>query len=390
LPSKEYYKDVKTVKVYEGIIAQMFQITLEDEDVAARSEPLTDTEVKQEWKDAARNVVEFESQLAAIGTELVDQYDPVKANNPRTLFQILDLVPSIDWPLLLAEILPQGVANARPIVVQSPRYLAQLQVILQITSLRTLRHYITWVAIKGLGPNLALPYRQPLQVLDAVITGISPDLQPPRWKACVSAVNTNLGDMAGHYFIQEFFRGNSRQSAISIIDSLLQTYAQTFPTLPWLDEPTRAGAVQKVKAMQMLIGYSTDEPDVASSTSLQSYYSDLIISKSDYFGNQYRYGVWSKTLERSTLNQPVNQKKMMVPPQTVDAFYYAPSNHILFPAGILQPPFFHVDNPEYLNYGGMGVAAGHEIGVRLVFALRQAFSFSVFVDLSHTVTNFCF
>lgn len=335
-------------------------------------------------------MVVFETQLAAIGTELVDRYDPIKANNPRTVAQVSDIVPSIDWSLFLAEILPQGIINTRPIVVQSPRYLTQLQVILQTTTLSTLRHYITWVAIKGLGPHLGLPYRRPLQFLNAAIAGTSPDLQPIRWKECVTVVNTILGDMAGHFFIQEFFKGNSRQSVISIIDSLLQTYAQTFPTLPWLDKSTRAGAVQKINAMQKLIGYTTDGPDVASSISLQSYYSSLTISNSDHFGNQLRYAVWDKTLEKSQLNQPMNQKKMRDPPQTVDAFYDGQSNHIIFPAGILQPPFFHVDNPEYVSYGAMGVVAGHEITVGLLLFYIHEVVFSCFCVRLLSLISFFF
>lgn len=370
LPSNGYYKDIKTMQIYEDTIAQMFQIVLGDEDVTAGGQSLTDKDVEQGWKDAAKDVVVFETQLATIGTEFVDRYDPIKANNPRTVAQLSDLVPSIDWTLFLAEILPQGVTNTRPIVVQSPKYLTQIQVILQTTTISTLRHYITWVAIKGLGPNLGLPYRRPLQFLNAFISGTSPDLQPIRWRECVTVVNTILGDMAGHFFIQEFFKGNSRQSVISIIGSLLHTYAQTFLTLPWLDEVTRAGAVQKIDAMQTLIGYTTEGPDVASSISLQSYYSNLAIFKSDHFGNQLRFAVWDKIQEKRQLNQSVNKKKMRDPPQTVDAFYDGQSNHVVFPAGLLQAPFFHVDNPEYLSYGAMGVAAGHEITVSLLFLCK--------------------
>ncbi|KAG0368779.1 hypothetical protein BGX24_002699 [Mortierella sp. AD032] len=341
LPSKEYYKDVQTVLTYRSIIAQMFHIVLGEEDVALRTLPFTDADVAHEWNAAAKVVVDLETQLAAIGTELFDQFDPVKSNNPRTIAQLSALVPSLDWTLLFAETL--------------------IQTVLQATTLKTLRLYFAWVVIKDLGPNLGLLYRRPLQVLNAVIAGTAPELQPPRWKDCVVAINTNLGDMAGYFFIQEFFKGSSRQSVVSIIDSLLQTYAQIFTTLPWLDEPTRTGALQKVQAIQKLIGYSTDSPNVASPISLLSYYFNLTISKSDHFGNQHRYAVWSKALERSQLNDSVNQKKMEESPQIVDAFYLGPTNHIIFPAGILQPPFFHVDNPEYLNYGAMGVAAGHEI-----------------------------
>ncbi|KAF9129877.1 hypothetical protein BGW39_003769 [Mortierella sp. 14UC] len=293
LPSKEYYQDVKTVQTYGNIIAQMLQIVLGEEDVASRIQPLTDAD------------------LAAIGTELSDQFDPVKSNNSRTIVQLSDLVPSLDWSLLLIDILPLGATNTHSVIVQSSAYLSQLQTILQAATLGTLRHYFTWVAIKGLGQNLGLPYRRPLQVLNAALTGTSLELQPPRWKDCVTVVNTNVGDMAGYFFVLEFFKGNSRESVIAIIDSLLHTYEQTFPTLPWLDEPTRTGALQK-----------------------------------------------NRLFRKPT---PVNQKKMKDPPQTVDAFFHGPTNHINFPAGILQPPFFHVENSEYLNYGAMGFAAGHEI-----------------------------
>ncbi|KAF9933258.1 hypothetical protein FBU30_006026 [Linnemannia zychae] len=361
LPSKEYYQDDKTMQLYENTIAQMFQIILGNEDVASRSQPPMDINVNQEWRDIAKTIVAFEIRLAEIGTELVDKLDPVKSNNPYTTIQLLDLIPDIDWTMLISKVLPRGVINMRPIIVQSPKYLSQLQIILKTTPLVVLRHYYTWVAIKNLGLYLGLPYRRPLQVLDAAIKGTSADFQPPRWKDCVAAINTNLGDLVGHFYVQEFFKGNSRESVISIIDSLIQSYATAFPTLSWLDELTLAGAIEKVHAIQKLIGYSTNSPNVASSSSLQMYYSDLNISKSDYYGNQHRYKVWKHTLDHKQLNQPVNQYKMEEYPQTVDAFYYGPMNHIVFPAGLLQPPFFHVDNPEYINYGAMGVAAGHEI-----------------------------
>ncbi|KAG0205690.1 hypothetical protein BGX33_007783 [Mortierella sp. NVP41] len=350
LPSKEYYQEQDTLRLYGSTIAQMFQIILGDEDIVPnnRAQPLTDADVKEEWKEAAKDV-------------LVDRYDPIKSNNPRTVEELTALTPSIDWLVLISEVLPAGVTSTRPIVVESPTYLAGLNQLLQRASPTTLRHYFTWVAIKGLGLNLGLSYRRPLQVLKSALSGIAADIQPPRWKDCVAVINTNLGQMAGHFFVQETFKGDSRQSVMAIVDSLLETYTRTFPTLTWLDEPTRAGALQKLNAIIQLIGYSTDSPDVSSSISLQSYYSDLTISRDDYFGNQLRFAVWNSQRSMRELNKPVNRRTMNNYPQIVDAFYDASTNHMVFPAGILQPPFFHVDNPEYINYGAMGVVAGHEI-----------------------------
>ncbi|KAF9128660.1 hypothetical protein BG015_004308, partial [Linnemannia schmuckeri] len=361
LPAKEYYQDPKTIKLYESTIEQMFQIVFGEEDVATRNQTLTDADVKQKWKDVAKAVVGFETQLAAIGTELVDLYDPIKSNNPRTVAQISAATPSIDWPAFIAGVLPAGVINTRPIIVSSPEYLAHLETLLKKTNSQTLRNYFTWLTISSSASNLGFAYRKPLHTLSAILSGISPDTLTPRWKTCVGVINNNLGDMAGHYYIQTAFPGASHASVLSIVDSILQAYSKAFPTLAWLDKPTLSGAMQKLKAIVKLMGYSTNSPDVASSASLQAYFSGLPVSKTDYYANQLQYSIWSARQSMGELNKPVNRKKLPDPPQTVNAFYNPSTNQIVFPAGILQTPFFNVESPEYVNYGGFGVVAGHEV-----------------------------
>ncbi|KAF9292675.1 hypothetical protein BGZ88_006273 [Linnemannia elongata] len=361
LPAKEYYQDAKTVKLYESTIGQMFQVVFGEEDVATKNQTLTEADVKQEWKDVAKAVVGFETHLASIGTDMVDLYDPIKSNNPRTVDQISAAIPSIDWPAFISGILPAGVNNTRPIFVSSPEYLTGLETLLNSTNLQTLRNYITWLVISNNGPNLGTPYRQPLHILSSTLSGVSPDTVTPRWKHCVSIINNNLGDMAGHYYIQTAFPGTSLTSTVSIIDSILASYKKTFPTLTWLDKSTLSGAVEKLQAMVKLMGYSTNSPDVSSSTSLQAYYSTLPVSRTDYYANQLQYSIWSTRESTGMLNKPVNRKKLPDPPQTVNAFYNPSTNQIVFPAGILQRPFFDVESPEYVNYGGFGVVAGHEI-----------------------------
>ncbi|KAF8944802.1 hypothetical protein BGZ47_003696 [Haplosporangium gracile] len=361
LPAREYYQDPETIKLYKSTIGQMFQIVFGEEDVVTRNQTLADADVKQQWKDVAKAVVDFETQLAAIGTELVDLYDPIKSNNPRTVAQISAATPSIDWPAFISGVLPAGVTNTRPIIVSSPEYLTRLETLLKKTNPQTLRNYFIWLTIFGRASNLGLAYRQPLRTLSAILSGISPDILIPRWKTCVGVINNNLGDMAGHYYIQTAFPGASRASVLSIVDSILQAYSKTFPTLAWLDKPTLSGAMQKLKAIVKLIGYSTNSPDVASSASLQAYFSGLPVSKTDYYANQLQFSIWSTRQSMGKLNKPVNRKKLPDPPQTVNAFYSPPTNQIVFPAGILQRPFFDVESPEYVNYGGFGVVAGHEV-----------------------------
>ncbi|KAG0284111.1 hypothetical protein BGZ96_011524 [Linnemannia gamsii] len=316
LPAREYYQDVETIKLYESTISQMFQIVFGEEDIATRNHTLTDADVTQQSKDAAKAVVDFETQLAAIGTDLVDLYDPIKSNNPLTVAQISEKVPTIDWPALVSGVLPTGVTNTRPITVFSPSYLTHLETLLEKTPPQTLRNYISWLVISNSATHLGFPYRQPLHNLNAGLSGISPDIYTQRWETCVGVINNNLGDLAGHYYINEAFPRNSRASVLSIVDSLLDAYSKTFPTLKWLDNPTLAGAMQKLSAIVKLMGYSTDSPNVASSKSLQKFFSTLPVSRSDYYANQLQHSIWAARKSAGELNKPVNRKMMSDPPQT--------------------------------------------------------------------------
>ncbi|KAF8950611.1 hypothetical protein BGZ52_001976 [Haplosporangium bisporale] len=280
----------------------------------------------------------------------------------ETLAQIAELTPAIDWFTLLEKTLAANTQVPDPIIVSSPGFHTRLQQLLQQTSTTTLQNYFTWSMIRQLSGSLSVAYRQPLRELQAVLSGVAAGVTPDRWKTCVGFVNANLGDMAGQYFVEQAFKGNSRDVVNSLIDSLRATYAKGFPELDWLDDYTKKGASDKMSTIVQLIGFSTESPNVGSSRSLQEYYEGYQIDASDYFGNKMRANLWGTEMEFRDLNEPVNRLKMHMSPQTVNAYYSATLNGIVFPAGILQPPFFHVENPEYINYGGIGVVAGHELG----------------------------
>ncbi|KAG0277096.1 hypothetical protein BGZ95_006523 [Linnemannia exigua] len=362
LGSSEKYQDGEMTGVYRSTVAFMFQIILGDEDVGNRTQPLRLTDIKQEWLDAAKDIVNFEIQLAAIATPAADLYDPVKSINTRTIEELAAMTPSINWSLLIQELLPAGVKNTHPILVSSPSYLTRLDTLLQNTTPKILQRYFTWIVIQGLSSHVAEPYQQPLIYLRSVRTGGSTGVTTERWKTCVATVNKNMGQLVGHYFVQETFKGNSRKDVMTIVDNILDSYSKNFPTIEWLDQTTRDGAIKKLEAIARLVGYSTSSPDVASTKSLEDYYKDLVIASDDYFGNQLRSSTWSTKGNFESLPFPVDRNSMPLVPQTVNAYYSPTTNTINFPAGILQPPFFHADNPEYINYGSMGVVGGHEIG----------------------------
>ncbi|KAF9987112.1 hypothetical protein BGZ75_001034 [Mortierella antarctica] len=361
LPSKEYYLDPKIMATYEKTIGQMLDIMLGEEKEMAAYTLLAKEQVPSKWAAVAKDVIAFETLLAAASTDMDDLNDSVKTYNPRTLEEIQTLTPSIDWNLLLQSVLPVGTNAPARIIVTSPTYQQNLEALLQKTSAKTLQNFFTWMVIRSLAGNLAPQYRQPLRELNAALSGVSASVIPDRWKHCVSVINGQLGDMAGEPFVEMMFKGNSRYQVHDMIESLRSTYLETFPKLNWLDKTTAAGAVDKMKAIVQLIGFSTESPNVASSESLSEYYQGYQVDPKDYFGNQMRESLWSTEKSFEKLGGPVNKLKMHMAPQTVNAYYSPTENQVVFPAGILQPPFFHMDNPEYINYGGIGVVAGHEI-----------------------------
>ncbi|KAG0277094.1 hypothetical protein BGZ95_006521 [Linnemannia exigua] len=362
LESVKDYQDVDKVKKYKETVAAMFQSILGDEDVGNRAQPLTIAEIEQEWLDTAKDVVDFEIQLATIATSPSEPYYPLMSNHQHTVEHLNSLTPSIDWSLLLQEALPADVKYVRPITVPFPSYLVRLDALLQKTTSKTVQHYFSWIIIQNLAIYVAGPYKRPLVDYNKSLTGVSSQIKTIRWNTCVNAVNTNLGHMVGHYFIQEIFKGNSRQEVMAIIDNILASYEKDFPTLDWLDMVTRNGAIQKLKSIVKTIGYSTEDPDVTSPQSLGEYYKGYAVSANDYFTNQLQYNIWRISNQFTQLNRPIKRNAMSLAPATVNAYNLQSSNSINFAAGVLQMPYFHVDNPEYVNYGAIGAVAGHEIG----------------------------
>jgi endothelin-converting enzyme len=241
--------------------------------------------------------------------------------------------------------------------------MTKLDTVLKKTTTTTLQHYFSWLTITTFARSLGEPYRQPLSVLYATLNGMPPNFKVDRWKTCVESVSTNVGEIVGHYFVKERFKGNSRKDFTAIIESLRDTYAKALPAYKWFDKTTLEGALKKLAAIEPLVGYSTGSPDVPSTKSLKEYYEGYNVTTHDFFANQLTFATWSNAKTMSLAGKPIDRMKMLTTPQTVNAFYSPYSNQVLFPAGLLQFPYYHVENPEYVNYGAMGVIAGHEITV---------------------------
>ncbi|KAF9425660.1 hypothetical protein BGZ94_007342 [Podila epigama] len=360
LPSKEYYNEDKIVAVYQNTVAEMFAVILGNDSTSTPTPP-SSTEGPIVWAEVAKNVVEFEKLLAAISNDPEDLDNSEFSYNPRSLAQITELIPSIDWALVLEKLLTPGFKVPDPIIVSSPEYLQKLNALLKETPALTLQNYFAWKLISRLSSELGVEYNKPMRRLRAALQGVSEDLVTPRWETCVDVVDNALGAMAGHFFVEKAFKGDSKDAADSIVSSLRTAFVKGLSRLEWLDRDTRLNATEKVDKLVQKIGYSVDSPDVRSSESLEEYFKDLGIDRVDFFGNQIRARAWNTDFALRQLGKPVDKARWFMSPQTVNAYYNPTGNEIVFPAGILQQPFFHNDNPEYLNFGGIGVVAGHEL-----------------------------
>ena len=353
LPITSYNQSLTDAADLVPNIAQQFQKVLgvASPSAADGTVPETEPAVGQEWTTAAQEVIAFEISLADVTAKNtrpnLDPEMPVY-NNPVTVEELSNATPSIDWPLLLSELLPAGVKYDRPLSVQSPEFLPALETLLSSTSVKTLRNYFAWRIISA----------QKYLLDTTAISGIE------RWEVCNEVVTKNLPDIVGHYFVERTLPESDQTIFRTMLQNIISAYSRGFPTLNWIDQTTLDGALKKLHAMGLVVSQSAESPNGASSESVEEYYSGYNVDVSDYFGNWDKKSVWAVEKSFADVNKPYAQNKIpQYSPTMVNAAYVATTNHIYAFAGIMQSPMFHASNPEYVNFGGLGGIAGHEIGV---------------------------
>ncbi|KAF4525659.1 hypothetical protein B566_EDAN001259 [Ephemera danica] len=280
---------------------------------------------------------------------------PSERRNVSALYRrwkLLDLerhLPGIEWRRYLTLVLGYAPSNSEPIVVFAERYFSKLADLLSITSPRTVSNYLLWRFVRHRVGNLDERFQDVRQRFYCALFGR--EQSPPRWKDCVAQVNANMGMAVGALFVRRHFDENSKNDMQEAFRSLVSTSV-------WLDEETKTLSGEKVTAMTLRIGY----PDfILAQEELDERYSSVNISRSAYFENMVALLRHASREERERLGSPVNKTQWNTAPAVVNAYYSRNKNQIMFPAGILQPPFYHRHFPRSLNFGGIGVVIGHEI-----------------------------
>jgi predicted metalloendopeptidase len=300
--------------------------------------------------DAGKNaqaIMKLETDLAKAQWTKVKNRDPIATYNKYSVPKLRALAPDLDWPSYLRW---TGMSAARNIVVQQPSYLKTESAMLRTTPLPTWRAYFRWQLLRAYAPYLSDRFvDERFAFFGTVLSGVPENR--PRWKRGVILVDHAIGEGLGKLYVDKYFPPESKARMDALVGNLLATYKTSITALDWMSGPTKAQAQAKLAKLTTKIGYPTRWRD----------YTKLEFTESDLVGNVMRANRFEFDRNAAKLGKPIDRTEWFMTPQTVNAYYNPEMNEIVFPAGILQPPYFTPDADDATNYGAIGATIGHEI-----------------------------
>ena len=319
--------------------------------------------IKEDITRQMKDVIDFEIQLANITIPASEQRDGENRYNNYTIERLQTEVDFFDWKHFFENAFEWAQRKMKPtetIVVYSISYLVALSDLIKekLTTTEgknTLNNYMIWQLIKNFNMALSKKYRDIDKILQKALSGT--DVHEERWRICISDVDNVLGFAIGAQFVNETFHNQTKPEAEKMIKLITKAFRQGLVEAEWMDEKTRYQAEKKADKITNMIGY----PDyIVNNTALEEKYKDLPVGEG-YFENSINFNIWVLQENLKKLDKPVEKNKWGMTPSTINAYYTPLKNQIVFPAGILQAPFFSMNRPESLNFGAMGVVMGHEL-----------------------------
>lgn len=338
---RDYYlkedEDSKKIKTaYEKHVARMFGFL---------------GKTAEEAKVLAQEVIAVEAQLATARMDKVERRNPAKRYNPRTTDEMGSIAKQIDWPAYLAGIGTEGVDN---LVVTDLGFFSSLDAILNENSISAIKTYLLWTLIDGTASRLSMDIdRANWDFYSKTLRGAI--AQEPLEKRSIRTVNGTLGEALGKLYVSEKFPPEAKAQMKELVGNLVKAYTNRINALTWMDAETKAKAIKKLELTNVKVGYPDQWEDYSGLT-LTNETAEL-----NYFDAMLNVGAYNFSKNLAELGQAVDKTKWFMSPQTVNAYYNPAYNEIVFPAAILQPPFFDFTADAAVNYGGIGGVIGHEI-----------------------------
>lgn len=296
----------------------------------------------------AKAIIALETKLAQIQWANTELQDPVKTYNRFETSKLDALAPNLDWKTFFVAAGLDGKTSY--VIVGEPSYFSKFNKILKKTSLSDWQSYFRFHLISGYAPYLSKEYVDAnFAFYGTVLSGVPEN--KPRWQRSVMLVNGALGEDLGKLYIKRYFSPESKVRVEKIVNNLLESYRQSINQLDWMSTETKQEAQNKLAKFTTKIGYPKTWVD----------YSALLIKDGDLVGNVMRSNIFDYDRNINKLGKPIDRGEWHMFPQTVNAYYNPELNEIVFPAAILQPPFFNPKADDAVNYGSIGTIIGHEI-----------------------------
>lgn len=298
--------------------------------------------------DLSKKIMALESVLAAQHMKKEQTREIVKLYNKYAIKDLNQLMPDFNWASMLQN---AGIINQQNIVVAQVDYIKSLNTIIKTTPLTTWKAYLKWNAIHGSATSLNTALdNENFDFYGKTLNGVQ--TQQSLWRRGVDRVNNSLGEIVGKVYVKKHFSPEAKVQVTLLVKNLLKAYGESIKNLDWMSPETKKQALDKLSKFTPKIGYPDKWRD----------YSTLKVVKGDLYRNQQKATTFEYNRQINKLGKPVDRTEWGMTPQTVNAYYNPPLNEIVFPAAILQPPFFDVKVENAANYGGIGAVIGHEIG----------------------------
>ena len=299
-------------------------------------------------KAAAKNIMVLETAIATYHNTPVQNRDSEKRYNKFATDKLNEVTASFDWNAFLAA---EGISAEKNIIINQPDFVKGFGEVFASTPLSTWKQYLTFNVLSSYASYLTTDIdNENFEFFSKQLSGRKE--QRPQWKRGVSVVNSNLGEVIGKVYVARHFTPKAKSAMSTLVENLRGAYGSSIDDLEWMSADTKKAAHVKLAAFTPKIGYPDRWED----------YSALTIKSDDLIGNLLRSSKRSNDLEIAKLGDPIHDWEWGMTPQTVNAYYNPTVNEIVFPAAILQPPFFNLQADDAVNYGGIGAVIGHEMG----------------------------
>ncbi|MCB0551250.1 MAG: M13 family metallopeptidase [Phaeodactylibacter sp.] len=341
LPGKEYYvkDDEETLRLqreYQAFVSRVLQLAGAGEQAAQKE---------------AEDIFQLEKRLADAQLDKIQKRNPLLLNNPHAQSDIAAMTPSFDWEAYFQSI---GLGSIDTFIVMQPAYIKSLENVLAKQPLDKLKSYTRWTLLNSALAYLSRDFEQAnFDFYKGVLGGV--EEMSPRWERVLNTTNFGIGEALGKLYVDAYFPPEAKQVAEELVDNLKKAYAERIQKLEWMSDSTKVKAQEKLANLRVKIGYPDEWKD----------YSQLEVKgKEDggsFAGNMMNVSRWSWERKVEKVGQPVDKGEWFLPPQVVNAYYHPLYNEIVFPAAILQPPYYNYQADPAVNYGGIGAVIGHEI-----------------------------